>query len=153
MRFFIETFKNPLPNSDLTKEYWGEAIDVRDCSLQHILALESPIVGGERILTISTSWAWQDICEQVSSQLFNLTTSHGLLLEDDVLNAGGFPNVPKGDLGTGLWAQARASGKKVNVLSTAKSHKIFPGFEYRDLDTMLLDTSKQAAEQGWDPTK
>ena len=35
-------------------------VDVRDLALAHVLALEKPEAGGERIIISSGSWRWQD---------------------------------------------------------------------------------------------
>jgi len=56
---------------------------------------------------------------------------------------------PKGLPGTGVYAKARASGKRLNVYSNAKSLRIFEGFEYRDFETMMTAFGKQAAKEGW----
>ena len=142
-RFARDTFETP----DISGKPWGDAVDVRDCAIQHVLALEILKAGGERIISTSTTWAWQDVCEHLAFILIDRSFDRSST--DDILNASGYPSPTKGNPGTGVLAQAQLSGTKINIYSNAKSLQLFQGFVYRDFETGVRELGKQSLEQGW----
>jgi nucleoside-diphosphate-sugar epimerase len=115
---FLSTFAGPDGSGSLA----GDFVDVRDTAAHHSLALETPAAGGERIISSSGPFAWQDIY--------------------DILNEAGFPNVPKGNPGAGK--------NKVDITyDHSKSEKLFPSVKYRDLKTSVKEMGDTLAKNNF----
>jgi len=117
---FLSTF----PAGDTSGSLVGDWVDVRDSALLHVLALETPAAGGERILTTNGTFAWQDLY--------------------DILIDAGYPNIPG--------KESKGVGKnKVNKtrFSNAKSLKLFPEFKYRGLEEAVKEMGAYFQEAGF----
>ncbi|KAF9517342.1 hypothetical protein BS47DRAFT_524015 [Hydnum rufescens UP504] len=88
---------NVLNRSDTSGAYAGDSADVRDTADIHVLALENPDAGGERVLTATDSFAWQDVY--------------------DIFNSAGFPNVNA----PGKTTRGAGKQKTPSATSTAKA--------------------------------
>ncbi|KAF9515021.1 hypothetical protein BS47DRAFT_1391946 [Hydnum rufescens UP504] len=112
-----------LPAGDTSGKWTGDVVDVRDIALIHILSLEVPEAGGERIAGSETIFAWQDIY--------------------DVLNDAGYPNIPGKDTkGAGL-------NKATTRVSNAKSLKLFKGFQYRSFNEYIKEMGATLHKDGF----
>ncbi|KAI0041413.1 NAD(P)-binding protein [Auriscalpium vulgare] len=105
---FLSTF----PAGDTSGTTIGDWVDVRDTAELHVLALETPALGGERLATTNGLYAWQDIY--------------------DVLNAAGYDVPGKATKGAG-------AGKVNAPILNAKTFKYLPGFKYRGFEESLND--------------
>ncbi|KAI0037738.1 hypothetical protein FA95DRAFT_1578632, partial [Auriscalpium vulgare] len=99
----------------------GDWVDVRDTAELHVLALETPALGGERLATTNGLFAWQDIY--------------------DVLNAAGYDAPGKATKGAG-------AGKVNAPTLKAKTHKFLPGFKYRSFEESVTDMAAALKEAG-----
>ncbi|KAG8892731.1 methylglyoxal reductase (NADPH-dependent) gre2, partial [Tulasnella sp. 403] len=97
-------------------------VDVRDVALVHTLALSNPRAGGERFITSSGPYAWQDV----------LDTLHA---------SGEHPDVPKGHPGA-------AKDVLHNVYTNAKAEGVF-GIKFRDMAETTAATLKSLRERGF----
>lgn len=61
---FLEGLKSgPQKSAEETGAFTGNMVDVRDVSRAHSLALQKAEAGGNRFITASTPFSWQDVCE------------------------------------------------------------------------------------------
>ncbi len=108
-------FTNVLQQPDTSGTLVGDFVDVRDVAELHIRSLEVPEAAGERIFGRAGAFSWQDYY--------------------DVLGSAGLTDVGKETRGT--------DNKEDITYSAEKSLKIFPGFQYTDFKTSVLDMAKQ----------
>jgi len=54
----IALFRNGIVNKIVPKDFSNNFVDVRDVALAHVLALETPEAGGERIIVSSQPFFW-----------------------------------------------------------------------------------------------
>ncbi|KAI0054292.1 NAD(P)-binding protein, partial [Artomyces pyxidatus] len=60
-------FLSTLPAGDTSGKLVGDWVDVRDSAKLHVLALESPTLGGERLLSTNGLFAWQDLYDVLNA--------------------------------------------------------------------------------------
>ncbi|KAG8928936.1 methylglyoxal reductase (NADPH-dependent) gre2 [Tulasnella sp. 418] len=97
-------------------------VDVRDVALIHALSLEKEEAGGERFITSSGPFTYQDVLDALHS-------------------AGDYPDVPKGEPGAG-------KGVKANVYKSDKVVRVF-GFKLKTLEETSVVTLKALRERGF----
>jgi len=105
----------------------GDCADVRDTADIHILALEHPDIGGERVLVRCATFAWQDFY--------------------DVLNGPEFPKT----ITPGKDTKGAGKYKSSATLSNAKAVKLWPEFKYRAFETTVKDMGDQLIKDGYLP--
>lgn len=75
---FLEGIKTGSQKSaEETGTFTGNMVDVRDVAHAHSLVLEKAEAGGERFITASTPFSWQDICESLSIGIRNYSNTDG----------------------------------------------------------------------------
>jgi len=110
---FLEGLKTAgQKTSEETGVFTANMVDVRDVAHAHSLALEKAEAGGERFITASTPFSWQDIY--------------------DALNEAGVQSIPKGHPG----AQQRNTYHKHDASKSTRTL----GVEYLGLSQIALDT-------------
>jgi nucleoside-diphosphate-sugar epimerase len=135
--------QNPKSHEDLLIPV-SNWVDVRDVALVHVVALEKEEAGGERFITSSGPFTYQDVREylrlvQPGSQE---NSPDLLLLLVDALHAStSFSDVPKGQPGAG-------KSIKANVFSAAKAEKVL-GIKFKTLEETAADTLRALRERGF----
>ncbi|KAI0037737.1 NAD(P)-binding protein [Auriscalpium vulgare] len=114
-------FLSTLPVGETSGTTVGDWVDVRDTAELHVLALETPALGGERLATTNGLYAWQDIY--------------------DVLNAAGYDVPGKATKGAG-------AGKVNAPILNTKTFKFFPGFKYRSFEESVTDMAADLKAAG-----
>ena len=142
---------NPKPKEFLAGSYlW---VDVRDAALAHVLALEKPEAGGERIIVSAASYVWQEWRTYPSysrlHSLFGLLSPIVFLhfkvdaistLPPDLLPSHrdkwhrGFPEI--------------CDNKVYIITVNGKQEKIL-GIKYRNTEETVRDTLVEFASRGW----
>ncbi|KJA22025.1 hypothetical protein HYPSUDRAFT_41417 [Hypholoma sublateritium FD-334 SS-4] len=120
------TSSTPLPKEHLLySEAW---VDVRDVALAHVLVLEKPDAGGERIIVSAGSWNWQEWIDIAN------------LLENPLKTLPIYKGEP------GLFE----AGKTEYLISfdTAKEQRILGIKHHTKLET-ARDTLEDFAKRGW----
>ncbi|KAI0061189.1 NAD(P)-binding protein [Artomyces pyxidatus] len=115
---FISTFASP----DTTGKLIGDWVDVRDTAELHVLALQNQAIGGERLMTTTGLFAWQDLY--------------------DVLNDVGYDAPGKDTKGAGK------NKRNVPVLNN-KTFKYFPEFKYRSLEESVREMGVDLKARGY----
>jgi len=116
------TTKNPPASAEQLKNPGGNWVDVRDVALVHTLALSNPAAGGERFITSSGGFTWQDVL--------------------DALHASGdYPDVPKGNPGS-------AKDTVHNIYLSAKVEGLF-GIKLKTLKETAPATLAALRERGF----
>jgi len=113
-----------LGQADTSGTYTGDCADVRDTADFHVLALEHPDAGGERVLIGSDYFAWQDIY--------------------DIFHSAGFPKVDV----PGKTTRGAGKLKAPTVTSTAKVSKMWPNFRYHTFETSIRELGEQLVKEG-----
>ncbi|KEP48769.1 NADPH-dependent aldehyde reductase [Rhizoctonia solani 123E] len=111
-------------------------VDVRDVALAHVRALEVEEAGGQRFITASAFYCWQDTRTWVLLS-DNVHLTYQVLV--DVLNLP--PGFPRGTPGAG-------KALKHIVFSHAKAKKIL-GMEFKGLQECMRDTVEGLQKRGW----
>jgi len=117
--------ENVLDRPDTSGAYTGDCVDVRDTADFHVLALENPDAGGERVLIGPDYFAWQDIY--------------------DIFHSAGFPNVNV----PGKTTRGAGKHKTPSVTSTTKALKLWPNFRYHTFETSIRDLGEQLVKDGY----
>ncbi|KAF5311861.1 hypothetical protein D9619_003774 [Psilocybe cf. subviscida] len=116
----------PKPKELLAGSYlW---IDVRDVALAHVLALEEPEAGGERIIVSAASYVWQEWLDALSTLPSNLLPSH----QDKWQR--GFPEI--------------CDNKVYMITVNGKQERVL-GIKYRTAAETARDTLVEFARRGW----
>ncbi|KAF9517341.1 hypothetical protein BS47DRAFT_524000 [Hydnum rufescens UP504] len=116
---------NVLKGPDTSGAYAGDSADVRDIAGIHVLALENPDAGGERVLIGTDSFAWQDVY--------------------DIFHSAGFPNVNV----PGKATKGAGTRKAPSTTSTAKALGLWPNFRYHTFETSIRDLGEQLVKDGY----
>jgi len=116
---------NILGSPDTSGTHIGDCVDVRDTANFHVLALENPDAGGERVLIGPDYFAWQDIY--------------------DILHSAGFPKVDV----PGKTTRGAGKLKAPTVTSTAKVFKLWPDFRHHTFETSIRELSEQLVKDGY----
>ncbi|KAF5312061.1 hypothetical protein D9619_003767 [Psilocybe cf. subviscida] len=124
-------WKVAVENTPKTKEFLSISnawVDVRDTSLAHVLALETEKAGGERIITSSGPYNWQDWIDVVNSIKPSPLPSHTFPT--------GIPEVN--------------TGEKVYLINyDPKKEKELFGIKFHTQLETVKDTLEDFAKRGW----
>ncbi|KAF8148636.1 hypothetical protein B0H34DRAFT_736338 [Crassisporium funariophilum] len=124
-------YDNVLADKPKTKDvlaFSNAWVDVRDTALAHVLALEKEAAGGERIITTSGPYIWQEWLEAAKSISPSPLPSHEL--------ARGYPEI--------------LEGEKVYVTSYDKSkEQRILGIKFKTQLETTKDTLEDFAKRGW----
>jgi len=128
-----ELFRNGIINHIVPKGFSNNFVDVRDVALAHVLALETPEAGGERIIVSNEPYSWH----QFSTSPFSCVTVNwkmrlnALLIADALIQAG--HKVTPYD------QPEDTSITPAVLFDNSKSKKIL-GLKYNDSQQMAVDT-------------
>ncbi|KXN89087.1 NADPH-dependent methylglyoxal reductase GRE2 [Leucoagaricus sp. SymC.cos] len=123
----------PTPQSVVVYNSW---VDVRDVALGHVLALQKPEAGGERLIVSAGAFVWQDWLDVASthrSPLKSHTFAHHQ--EFNGFLPRGFPDIERNRL------TRMDSSKAARVLG--------PELKYRSMEETTKDILLDYAERGW----
>ena len=78
---FYESVLSGKKRPEELEAFQGEWVDVRDVSYAHVRAIEVPEAGGNRFITSSEGFIWQDWCTPLFSPSFSHMTYHGCIVD------------------------------------------------------------------------
>ncbi|KAF9517344.1 hypothetical protein BS47DRAFT_1359638 [Hydnum rufescens UP504] len=109
---------------DTSGANYDDSCDVRDTANIHVLALENPDAGGERVLVSTDSFAWQDIY--------------------DIFHSAGFPNVNV----PGKTTRGAGKQKTPSATSTAKGSQVVARLQVSHVRVVDQGSGRTVGE-GW----
>lgn len=127
-------------------------VDVRDLAEAHIQALVVPETGGQRFAISKTTFAWQDVLDQLSKKIDKSDEMKALFSKFNYGN----PGAGKGQPAVGMYFLLNLScieltKKLFQVLSSEKSQRVL-GMKYRSLEDTIdatIDALVERNRQGW----
>ena len=127
----------------------GDCVDVRDTADIHILALEHPNIGGERVLVRSGEVKVPTLMSFYESHAYHLYLPATYAWQDfyDALNSPEFPKT----ITPGKDTKGAGKNKSPAILSNAKAVKLWPEFKYRTFETTVKDMGDQLIKGGYIP--
>ena len=136
-------------NPDTSGSLVGDCADVRETADIHILALEHPDIGGERVLVRSGKALVPISISFYESHAYHSRRPATFAWQDfyDVFNGPEFPKTST----PGKDTKGAGKNKSPAILSNAKAVKLWPEFKYRTFETTAKDMGDQLVKGGYIP--
>ena len=143
------TLLDRIHNPDTSGSLAGDCADVRDTADIHILALEHPDIGGERVLVRSGEVLVPIPISFFESHAYHSRRPATFAWQDlyDVLNGPEFPKT----ITPGKDTKGAGKNKSPAILSNATAVKLWPEFKYRAFETTAKDMGDQLIRDGYIP--
>ncbi|KAF9042284.1 hypothetical protein BJ165DRAFT_262532 [Panaeolus papilionaceus] len=126
-------YDNVITDTPKTKEqlaFSSSWVDVRDTALAHVLALEKEAAGGERIITTSGGYIWQEFVDAANSLSPNPLPSHKL--------SKGFPDM-----------LPPVEDRVYNITYDKSKEQRILGISFKTIVETTKDTLENFAARGW----
>jgi hypothetical protein len=142
-----------LDRPDTSGARFGSCAEVQDTANIHILALEHPDAGGERVL-IGTGQSYRDPAWPGSVLTFLMNRRSIVCVAPDsfawqdvydIFNSAGFPNINA----PGKSTRGAGQHKAPSVTSAAKAFKLWPDFRYHTFETSIRELGEQLVKDGY----